>query len=144
MTTKRRGLRAAPFPFRMLPPTPQTSAKMNPSARQPSLNIVVSSPPSPKPKPALTKQQLRTVLPAVWELMRPRRGLLALGFLLMVVNRVSGLVLPYSTKFLIDSVIAKHRVELLRRLVLVVLSATSSRESLLFRLHNCCRRQRSA
>ncbi len=56
--------------------------------------------------------------------MRPRRGLLALGFLLMVVNRVSGLVLPYSTKFLIDNVIAKHHVELLRRLVLLVLSAT--------------------
>ena len=42
----------------------------------------------------------------------------------MVINRVSGLVLPYSTKFLIDSVIAKHHVELLRRLVSVVLLAT--------------------
>jgi len=72
----------------------------------------------------MTKQQLRTVLPAVWELMRPRRGLLALGFLLMIVNRVSGLVLPYSTKFLIDGVIAKHHVELLPRLVSVVLLAT--------------------
>jgi ABC-type multidrug transport system fused ATPase/permease subunit len=72
----------------------------------------------------MTAQRLRTVLPAVWELMRPRRGLLALGFLLMIINRVSGLVLPYSTKFLIDSVIAKHHVELLRRLVLVVLGAT--------------------
>jgi ABC-type multidrug transport system fused ATPase/permease subunit len=72
----------------------------------------------------MTAQRLRTVLPAVWELMRPRRGLLAIGFVLMVINRVSGLVLPYSTKFLIDSVIAKHHIELLRRLVLVVLSAT--------------------
>ncbi len=78
----------------------------------------------PKPKPAMTAQRLRNVLPAVWELMRPRRGLLALGFVLMVINRVSGLVLPYSTKFLIDSVIAKHHVELLRRLVSVVLVAT--------------------
>jgi len=33
-------------------------------------------------------------------------------------------VLPYSTKFLIDSVIPKHSLELLRRLVLIVLSAT--------------------
>src|SRR6202048_4732997 len=72
----------------------------------------------------MTTQRLRAVFPEVWELMRPRRGLLALGFLLMVVNRVSGLVLPYSTKFLIDSVIAKHHVELLRRLVLLVLAAT--------------------
>jgi ABC-type multidrug transport system fused ATPase/permease subunit len=72
----------------------------------------------------MTKERLRTVLPAVWDLMRPRRGLLALGFLLMVVNRVSGLVLPYSTKFLIDSVIAKHHIELLRSLVSIVLLAT--------------------
>ena len=72
----------------------------------------------------MTTERLRNVLPAVWELMRPRRGLLALGFGLMVINRVSGLVLPYSTKFLIDSVIAQHHVELLRRLVSVVLVAT--------------------
>jgi len=72
----------------------------------------------------MTTERLRNVLPAVWELMRPRQGLLALGFVLMVINRVSGLVLPYSTKFLIDSVIAKHHVELLRRLVSVVLVAT--------------------
>ncbi|MGH9501895.1 MAG: ABC transporter ATP-binding protein [Terriglobales bacterium] len=73
----------------------------------------------------MTAELLRNVLPAVWELMRPRRGLLALGFLLMVVNRVSGLVLPYSTKFLIDSVIAKHHIELLQKLVTVVLLATA-------------------
>ncbi len=99
-------------------------AKMNPSAPQQSLNRAVSSAPTAKPKPSITTAQLRAVLPAVWELMRPRRGLLALGFLLMVINRVSGLVLPYSTKFLIDSVIAKHHLELLRRLVTVVLAAT--------------------
>src|ERR1700719_3631610 len=96
---------------------------MNPSGSQQTLNRAMSSP-APKPKPALTKQQPRTVLPAVWDLMRPRKGVLAGGFLLMVVNRVSGLVLPYSTKFLSDSVIAKHHVELLQRLVSIVLSAT--------------------
>jgi ABC-type multidrug transport system fused ATPase/permease subunit len=99
-------------------------AKMNPSGGRRSLNRGVS-PSSPiQPKPPMTAQRLRTVLPAVWELMRARRGLLVIGFLLMVINRVSGLVLPYSTKFLIDSVIAKHHVELLRRLVTVVLTAT--------------------
>src|SRR5713226_930746 len=101
----------------------------NEPIRQPikSKNTVSSSP-KPNLKPSqgsqLSVQKLRTIVPVVWELMRPRRGLLALGFLLMVVNRVSGLVLPYSTKFLIDSVIAKHHVEVLRRLVLIVLSAT--------------------
>jgi ABC-type multidrug transport system fused ATPase/permease subunit len=61
----------------------------------------------------------------VWELVRPRRGILALGFVLMVINRISGLVLPYSTKYLIDSVITHHHVELLRPLVLLVLLATA-------------------
>jgi subfamily B ATP-binding cassette protein MsbA len=64
------------------------------------------------------------VLPEVWTLMRPRRKLLALGFVLMIINRVAGLVLPYSTKFLIDTVINKHHINQLRPLVLVVLAAT--------------------
>src|SRR6476660_9771860 len=98
--------------------------KMNPSGGHRSLNTPVSPSPPAQPKPAMTAQRLRTVLPAVWELMRPRRGLLALGFVLMVINRVSGLVLSYSSTFLNDSVIAKHHVELLRRLVAVVLVAT--------------------
>jgi subfamily B ATP-binding cassette protein MsbA len=72
----------------------------------------------------MTAARLRSVAPVVWELMKPRRGLLALGFLLMVINRVSGLVLPYSTKYLIDGVISKHHVELLRPIVLTVLAAT--------------------
>jgi subfamily B ATP-binding cassette protein MsbA len=60
----------------------------------------------------------------VWELTRPRVALLSLGFLLMVVNRLASLVLPYSTKFLFDSVIPKRSLHLLDRLVLVVLGAT--------------------
>jgi ABC-type multidrug transport system fused ATPase/permease subunit len=43
---------------------------------------------------------------------------------LMAINRVSGLVLPYSTKFLIDTVIVKHHLDRLRPLVLLVLVAT--------------------
>src|SRR5438445_3110810 len=56
--------------------------------------------------------------------MGPRRGLLALGFALMVINKVAGFVLPYSSKFLIDNVVGKHQVGLLRPLVLSVLLAT--------------------
>ena len=56
--------------------------------------------------------------------MRPRRGLLTLGFALMVINRVSGFVLPASTKFLIDDVINKHHLTGLQRLVGLVLLAT--------------------
>jgi len=71
------------------------------------------------------KAELRKVLPIIWELLRPRRGLLALGLVLMVINRVSGLVLPYSTKFLIDTVIIKKHYALLKPLVLLVLGATA-------------------
>jgi subfamily B ATP-binding cassette protein MsbA len=42
----------------------------------------------------------------------------------MVINRVSGLVLPYSTKFLIDNVIVKRHLEMLKPLLLLVLAAT--------------------
>ncbi len=82
------------------------------------------TPPS-KPRDARpASQRLRTVLPILGELIRPRRGLLALGFLLMLINRVSGLVLPYSTKYLIDTVMVKHHLELLKLLVGAVLTAT--------------------
>ena len=60
----------------------------------------------------------------VFDLVRPRRAVLAFGFLLMAINRVSGLVLPYSTRFLIDNVVIKHHIALLRPLVLLVLAAT--------------------
>jgi ABC-type multidrug transport system fused ATPase/permease subunit len=69
-------------------------------------------------------QRLKAVLPEVWKLMRPRRGLLALGFVLMVINRLAGFVLPYSSKFLIDDVVGKHHTQLLRPLVFSVLLAT--------------------
>jgi subfamily B ATP-binding cassette protein MsbA len=65
------------------------------------------------------------LLPDVWFLMRPRRGLLAVGFCVMVVNRVAGLVLPASSKFLIDDIIGKRHLQLLLPLVLVVLGATA-------------------
>jgi ABC-type multidrug transport system fused ATPase/permease subunit len=83
----------------------------------------LSSDPKQLPKPPKV-QRLKAVLPEVWTLMRPRRWLLALGFVLMVINRVAALVLPYSTKFLIDTVITKHHMDQLRPLVLVVLGAT--------------------
>ena len=76
-----------------------------------------SGPGSPRPK-------LRAVLPLVWELVRPRRGLLALGFVLMAINRAASLVLPYSTRFLMDNVITKHQVALLTPIVFGVLAAT--------------------
>src|SRR5437773_1223320 len=69
-------------------------------------------------------ERLRTLLPDIWRLVKPRRWLLAGGFVLMVINRASGLVLPYSSKYLIDDVLGKQHIKLLGQLVLIVLSAT--------------------
>jgi ABC-type multidrug transport system fused ATPase/permease subunit len=60
----------------------------------------------------------------VWELIEPRKAILALGFGLMLINRVAGLVLPGSTKFLIDNVIDKHQRQLLLPIILAVVCAT--------------------
>ena len=83
----------------------------------------MTTPPKEDPKPPKI-QRLRAVLPDVWKLMLPRRGLLAVGLVLMVINRVSGFVLPASTKYLIDDVINKHHLAALNRLVGFVLLAT--------------------
>ena len=47
------------------------------------------------------------------ELIWPRRNLFIIGLLLTFVNRAASLVLPGSTKFLIDDVVQKRRPELL-------------------------------
>ncbi len=70
------------------------------------------------------KTEIFKALPEIWQLIRPRRALLGLGLGLMVINRVSGLVLPASTKYLVDDVITKRHFKLLYPLVGVVLLAT--------------------
>ena len=86
-----------------------------------------------KPKGKAT-QHLRSVLPLLKELVRPRRKLLALGFFLMLINRIAGLVLPASTKYLVDNVIVKQQVWLLKPLVLGVFIATLVQGSTSFTL----------
>src|ERR1700730_1529494 len=63
-------------------------------------------------------------LPEVWALIHPRRGILVLGFLLMAINRVSGMILPGSTKYLVDDVIGKKQTQLLLPIVVAVIGAT--------------------
>ncbi len=58
------------------------------------------------------------------ELVWARRGRLAVGFVLMAVARLSGLVLPASSKFLIDEVVGKGRGELLLPIALAAGAAT--------------------
>ena len=56
----------------------------------------------------------------IWE----RRGRLGIGLVLMLVGRLAGLVLPATSKYLIDDVIGKGRAELLGPLALAAGVAT--------------------
>jgi len=86
-----------------------------------------------KPKGKAT-DHLRSVWPLLKDLVRPRKKLLTFGFFLMVINKVCSLVLPGSTKYLLDNVIGKHQVHLLTPLVLAVLGATVTQGATSFAL----------
>src|SRR5215216_8084004 len=58
------------------------------------------------------------------ELVWAHRSRLALGMGLMLVNRLVGLVLPASSKYLVDEVIIKQRGELLSTIALAAGAAT--------------------
>lgn len=74
-------------------------------------------------KPAKKKIKWSS-LPEIWALLHPRRGVLLLGLVLVAINRVSGLVLPGSSKYLFDNVIDKHETKLLLPIILAVVGAT--------------------
>ena len=69
---------------------------------------------------ALTSAAWQEAKALVWG----RRGRLAVGLALMLVNRLSGLVLPLTSKYLIDDVIGKSRAELLMPLAFAAGAAT--------------------
>jgi subfamily B ATP-binding cassette protein MsbA len=71
-------------------------------------------------KPAMTSAAWAEAKRLIWD----RRGRLALGFGLMLVNRLSGLILPASSKYLIDDVIGQGRADLLAPLAMVAGIAT--------------------
>src|SRR5580698_7562900 len=81
------------------------------------------APSSKKPKLG-GSERLRELWPDIREMILPRRKIFALGFLLMVINRLCALVLPGSTKFLIDNIIGKKQSQWLGPLVGAVLGAT--------------------
>jgi len=75
----------------------------------------------PKRKPDLKK-----IWPQVWSLIAPRKSLLVVGLVLMAINRVAGLVLPYTSKTLLDKVLSpvNPHAEMLPRIIVLVFSAT--------------------
>jgi ABC-type multidrug transport system fused ATPase/permease subunit len=65
------------------------------------------------------------LLKEAWPFLRPQRMLLLFGLALMAINRLAGLVLPASTKFLVDNVVGKREVRLLIPLALAIIAATA-------------------
>ena len=80
---------------------------------------------SDEERPRINSERLRAMIPDIWALVRPRRWMLLAGLVLMSINRVAGLVLPASTKYLVDDVLTKGRRELLVPLVGAVVGATA-------------------
>jgi subfamily B ATP-binding cassette protein MsbA len=71
------------------------------------------------------KPDLKRLWPQIKSLVAPRMGLLLAGMGLMVINRVAGLVLPYTSKPLLDTVLSPlhPHPELLPKIIAVVFSA---------------------
>jgi subfamily B ATP-binding cassette protein MsbA len=73
-----------------------------------------------KKKDAHNKASLRYV---IRELIIPRKRLLALGLFLIIINRLAGLIIPGSSKYLIDEVIGNENLDLFKWLLLAVAGA---------------------
>ncbi|HEY3567869.1 MAG TPA: ABC transporter ATP-binding protein [Thermoanaerobaculia bacterium] len=98
-----------------------------PSSRRPARQGLFGGPVSSKQPRAAerpeeesrkkTPLKPRVVLNDALELLRARKGRLTLGLGLMAINRLAGLVLPGTTKYLLDDVIGKGNRQLLWTLV---------------------------
>lgn len=75
-------------------------------------------------EPAKKKVDYASAWPEARALVLAHRGRLAFGLVLMLINRVAGLILPATSKYLIDDVIGKQRAELLVPLALAAGAAT--------------------
>jgi len=70
------------------------------------------------------KTDFRKAMPEVWKLVRPRKWLLLLGLVLVAINRVAGLTLPFVSKPFVNLVLRKHEGDKLMPLVIAVFVAT--------------------
>ena len=76
-------------------------------------------------EPPKSKPNLRKIRPEVKALVVPRKGLIAIGLVLMAINRVAGLVLPFTARPLVDKVLSPQNPhpQLLPRYIAIVFSA---------------------
>src|SRR5581483_3567620 len=70
-------------------------------------------------KRKLDRQRVRALLADAWQIIWRSRRRLLIGVPLLLVNRLTNLVLPGITKYLIDDVFTKHHYELLWKLALL-------------------------
>ena len=70
------------------------------------------------------KTDFRKALPEIWRLVRPRKWLLLLGLVLVAINRVAGLTLPFVARPFVNLVLRKHEGDKLVPLVVAVFVAT--------------------
>src|ERR1700735_4993385 len=70
------------------------------------------------------KTDLRKAMPDIWRLVRPRKWLLLLGLVLVAINRVAGLTLPFVARPFVNLVLRKHQGDKLMPLVIAVFIAT--------------------
>ena len=89
---------------------------------------VRSTAPSASPAEGEATRRKTPPLATVWrearDIVWQRRGRLGIGLVLMIISRLAGLVLPASTKFLIDKVLVGKQVDLLVPLALAAAGAT--------------------
>jgi len=89
--------------------------------------------------PTLSKPTAKRISPASLrgafrEIIWPRRKLVLIGLALILVNRASGMVLPASTKFLIDDVLSGARPELLMPILGALVVSTAIQAGTAFTL----------
>ena len=63
-------------------------------------------------------------MPEIWKLVRPRKWLLLLGLVLVAINRVAGLTLPFVSRPFVNLVLRQHQGDRLMPLVIAVFVAT--------------------
>ena len=89
---------------------------------------------APTAKPAKKKTNYKAAFAETKKLMWQHRRSLGIGLALMLVNRFAGLVLPGSTKWIIDEVLTKGRLELLTPIAIAAGVATLLQASSSFAL----------
>jgi ABC-type multidrug transport system fused ATPase/permease subunit len=70
------------------------------------------------------REQWQSVSGLLWGLVGPRWARMVAGLLIMMIGRAAGLILPASTKYLIDTVILKQNWDRLLPLMLLLFAAT--------------------